>query len=242
MFPHTSITLSQQPQVKLGKREFMPNSKRVRAQYNKLSDRYDNLLAAQSRWAGLACKIVWGFPDAAYTERLLSYLPDDFGDSLLDAPAGTGLFTCEKYLRMTDARIVCLDCSEGMLNAAKERFACAGVANAVFRQGDVGALPFGGASFDAILSMNGFHAFPDKDAAFAELYRVLKPGGLFVGCFYIKGEMRRTDWFIRRVYVPGGWFTPPFMTKRELAGKLKSLYAEAEIWNVGSIAGFRCVK
>jgi ubiquinone/menaquinone biosynthesis C-methylase UbiE len=143
---------------------------------------------------------------------------------------------------MTGARIICLDCSEGMLNTAKERFARAGVANAAFQQGDVGALPFDGASFDAILSMNGFHAFPDKDSAFAELHRVLKPGGLFVGCFYIKGEARRTDWFIRRVYVPGGWFTPPFMTKRELTDKLKSLYSEAEIWNVGSIAGFRCVK
>jgi hypothetical protein len=40
----------------------------------------------------------------------------------------------------------------------------------------------------------------------------------------------------------GGWFTPPFMTKRELEAKLKSLYSEAEIWNVGSIAVFRCVK
>jgi ubiquinone/menaquinone biosynthesis C-methylase UbiE len=185
---------------------------------------------------------VWGFPDTAYTERLLSWLPDGFAGELLDVPAGTGLFTCGKYLRMPQARVTCLDYSEGMLSAAKERFAAAGISNAAFRQGDAGALPYADASFGAVLSMNGFHAFPDKDAAFAELHRVLKPGGLFVGCFYIKGETRRTDWFIRRVYVPGGWFTPPFMTKGELERKLQDLYSEVEMWNVGAIAGFRCVK
>jgi ubiquinone/menaquinone biosynthesis C-methylase UbiE len=218
------------------------SNKRIRAQYDKLSDRYDNLLAAQSRWSKLACKIVWGFPDTSYTERLLTYLPDDFGGSLLDVPVGTGLFTCGKYLRIPNARITCLDYSEGMLNTAKERFSAAGIRNVVFMQGDIGGLPFEDASFDAVLSMNGFHAFPRKDAAAGELYRVLKPGGLFIGCFYIKGETRRTDWFIRRIYVPGGWFTPPFMTKRELTDRLKSMYSEAEVWNVGSIAGFRCVK
>jgi ubiquinone/menaquinone biosynthesis C-methylase UbiE len=220
----------------------MQNHKCVRKQYDKLSHSYDSLLDAPSWWAKLAYKIVWGFPDAAYTERLLSWLPDDFCGALLDVPVGTGLFTCGKYLRMPEASITCLDYSDGMLNAAKSRFSAAGIENTTFRQGDVGALPFESESFDTVLSMNGFHAFPDKDAAFRETARVLKPGGLFVGCFYIKGETRRTDWFIRRVYVPGGWFTPPFMTKCELGGKLKSLYAEVELWNVGSIAGFRCVK
>jgi ubiquinone/menaquinone biosynthesis C-methylase UbiE len=220
----------------------MSQDQRVRAQYDKLSGGYDKLLATQSWWSKLACKIVWGFPDTAYTERLLADLPEDFAGELLDVPVGTGLFTCGKYRRLPQARLTCLDYSEGMLGAAKTRFAAAGVSNAVFRQGDAGALPFADECFDAVLSMNGFHAFPDKEAAFKELYRVLKPGGLFIGCFYVKGETRRTDWFIRHIYVPGGWFTPPFMTKGELAGKLQSLYAEAGVWSLGSIAGFRCRK
>ncbi|MDR1205824.1 MAG: class I SAM-dependent methyltransferase [Peptococcaceae bacterium] len=220
----------------------MKNMERVRSQYDKLSGWYDQLLAAQSLWSKLVCKIVWGFPDTAYTARLLAYLPDGFAGELLDVPAGTGLFTCGKYLRMPQACVTCLDCSEGMLSAAKERFSAAGIRNAAFRQGDAGALPYADARFDAVLSMNGFHAFPDKDAAFAEFRRVLKPGGLFVGCFYIQGETRRTDWFIRRVYIPGGWFTPPFMTRSELERKLRSLYSQVDLWNVGAIAGFRCVK
>jgi len=39
------------------------------------------------------------------------------------------------------------------------------------------------ASFDIVLSLNGFHAFPDKEAAYRETYCVLKPGGIFCGCF-----------------------------------------------------------
>jgi ubiquinone/menaquinone biosynthesis C-methylase UbiE len=220
----------------------MKNNERVGAQYNKLSGKYDNLLAAQNWRSKLLCKIVWGFPDAAYTERLLAYLPDGFCGELLDAPVGTGLFTCGKYRKTTDASVTCLDYSEGMLNAAKERFSAAEIKNASFIQGDAGALPFEDSRFDAVLSMNGFHAFPDKDAAFSEFYRVLKPGGAFIGCFYVKGETRRTDWFIKRFYVPGGYFTPPFMTKNELESKLKALYQYVDLWNVGSITAFKCVK
>ena len=38
---------------------------------------------------------------------------------------------------------------------------------------------------DTVVSMNGFHAFPDKQKAFHEIWRVLKPGGNFIACFYI---------------------------------------------------------
>ena len=36
---------------------------------------------------------------------------------------------------------------------------------------------------DTAVSMNGFHAFPDKQKAFHEIWRVLKPGGNFIACF-----------------------------------------------------------
>ena len=48
-------------------------------------------------------------------------------------------------------------------------------------------------SFDAVLSLNGFHAFLDKEAAYRETFRVLRPGGTFCGCFYVKGEHPRTE-------------------------------------------------
>jgi SAM-dependent methyltransferase len=44
-------------------------------------------------------------------------------------------------------------------------------------QGDAGALPFRDGSFEAVVSTEAFHWFPDPDAALAELRRVLVPGG-----------------------------------------------------------------
>lgn len=68
-------------------------------------------------------------------------------------------------------------------------------------------------SFDIVLSMNGFHAFPDKEKAFRETWRVLKPGGKFIACFYIKGKSGITDSLVKNVLSKKGWFTPPFQTE-----------------------------
>lgn len=72
------------------------------------------------------------------------------------------------------------------------------ITNISFEQGDVAALPFPDETFDAVVSLNGFHAFPDKEAAYRELDRVLKPDGIFTGCFYAKQANRHTDKIIHR--------------------------------------------
>lgn len=128
-----------------------------------------------------------------------------------------------------------------MKNAERRAEALA-VRNVSFVQGDVGALPFEDESFDVVLSLNGFHVFPDKDAAFKETHRVLKKGGTFCGCFYIAGEFKRTDWFVRHMYVPKGFFTPPFETRETLEKRLKDLYAEVRVSPVRAEGVFCCVK
>lgn len=114
--------------------------------------------------------------------------------------------------------------------------------NICFRQGDVGKLPFADESFDIVLSLNGFHAFPDKDAAFSETFRVLKPGGLFCGAFYISGEEKRTDWFVQGIYVKMGYFTPPFDTRVSLEQRFQKLYEKVLVKAVKSEGVFHCRK
>ena len=155
---------------------------------------------------------------------------------------GTGVLTMPVYKGLPKADITCLDYSADMMANAQKRAAAMGVHNVAFVQGDVGALPFADESFDIVLSLNGFHAFPDKNAAFRETFRVLKKGGTFCGCFYISGEFARTDWFVRHMYVPKGFFTPPFETKESLEKRLRSLYGRVEIHTVRAEGIFRCVK
>jgi arsenite methyltransferase len=46
-----------------------------------------------------------------------------------------------------------------------------------FVEGEAESLPFEGASIDVVISNGVIDLIPDKDAVFAELYRVLRPGG-----------------------------------------------------------------
>ena len=143
---------------------------------------------------------------------------------------------------LPEADITCLDYSADMMNVARKRTETAGIQNISFQQGDVGELPFEDESFDIVLSLNGFHAFPDKEAAFRETYRVLKKGGTFCGCFYIQGGCRRTDWFIEKLYVPKGFFTPPFETKKSLRERLSGMYEKVRVSSVECIGCFCCRK
>lgn len=209
------------------------------------SNFYDGMMTYSTLPGKAICRLVWNMDrerNLAYLERALSGVPEDFAGKLLEVPVGTGVLTMPVYNDLPDAEITCLDYSEDMMAAAKRRAAGAGLKNVSFVQGDVGALPFADESFDVVLSLNGFHAFPDKEAAYRETFRVLKPGGIFCGCFYIKGGNRRTDWFIRHLYQLKGFFTPPYETQDSLRRRLEAMYAETEVGAVEGIGCFRCRK
>ena len=206
---------------------------------------YDGIITRTTLLGKLMDSLIWGLdaPLAAkWIDDALSPIPSDFSGRLLEVPVGTGVLTMPVYRNLPNAGITCLDYSADMMEHAKKRASAMGISNVAFVQGDVGALPFEDESFDIVLSLNGFHAFPDKDAAFRETARVLKKGGIFCGCFYIKEEFRRTDWFVKHLYVPKGFFTPPFETKASLKSKLEGLYTEAGVHSVQAEGIFRCRK
>lgn len=218
-------------------------SDKITSSYKASKDIYDDVLTQSSLFGRLYIKLFWqGVDDNKIAAELLRYIPDKFPGRLLDVPVGTGVFTCVKYKRMKDADITCLDYSEDMLAQAKTRFAKNDVKNVKFIQGDVGALPFEDCTFDTVLSMNGFHAFPDKDMAFSEMTRVLKKGGKLVACFYIEGRSAVTDALVKNVLARKGWFTPPFDTSGMLMKRLERAY-EVTNWHIrGSMVYFRAVK
>ena len=206
---------------------------------------YDGMMTGTTLPGRLIQKIVWDMDkeDALeYQAGAFERIPADFSGKLLEVPVGTGVLSMPVWKTLPDADITCLDYSEKMMASAEERAKDMNIGNITFRQGDVGNLPFGNEEFDAVVSLNGFHAFPDKDAAYRETCRVLKPGGIFCGCFYVQGSNAQTDKWIRNVYVKKGFFTPPFETVGSLRSRLKSMYNEVAVTNVQSIAVFQCVK
>ena len=214
---------------------------KIQDAYESSKNIYDGVLTQGNFFSRMYIKLFWsGTDDNEIARKVLSYIPDDFSGKLLDVPVGTAVFTQRKWSSLKNAHITCLDYSTDMLEQAKRRLDDKAHIN--FIQGDVGNLQMDDESFDIVLSMNGFHAFPDKQKAFRETCRVLKSGGDFIACFYIKGKSKRTDWLVKNILAKKGWFTPPFQTEEELKNTLQKMYKEVELHVDGSMAYFHCVK
>ena len=206
---------------------------------------YDSMMTGSTVLGRIIDKAVWCMDKEdvlEYQARAFEMIPADFSGKLLEVPVGTGVLSMPVWKTLPKADITCLDYSEKMMASAEQRAKEMEIGNVTFRQGDVGQLPFADESFDAVVSLNGFHAFPDKNAAYRETCRVLKPGGIFCGCFYVQGCSSHTDKMIRRFYVKSGFFTPPFDTLESLRGRLGKMYREVSVTNVQSIAVFQCRK
>ena len=226
----------------------MARKEQIRSAYKltgDVSSFYDGMMTCSTLPGKAICRLVWnmdGEKNLRYLERALSSIPEEFSGKLLEVPVGTGVLTMPVYRDLPGAEITCLDYSPDMMTAAQQRAKKAGIENVRFLQGDVGALPFPDESFVIVLSLNGFHAFPAKEAAYRETFRVLKRGGTFCGCFYVQGGCKRTDWFIRHLYQPKGFFTPPYETETSLRNRLAGMYSEVNVTSVEGIGCFRCIK
>ena len=195
---------------------------------------YDGMITCTTLSGKAVCRLVWAMNKAENDDYLEK--------ALLEVPVGTGILTMPLYQTLPQADITCLDYSPDMMGQAQEKANRLHLKNVTFRQGDVGALPFADGAFDIVLSLNGFHAFPDKETAYREVFRVLKPGGTFCGCFYVRGEHKRTDWFVRHIYEKAGFFTPPYETTVSLKKRLEKRYAAVTLGTVKSMAWFVCRK
>ena len=214
---------------------------KIKDAYESSKNIYDDVLTQDNIFSKLYIQLFWsGTDDNIIAQKVLSYIPDDFNGDLLDVPVGTAVFTKNKWISLKNAHITCLDYSKNMLEQAQTRFTGHTYIQCI--QGDVGNLKIEDETFDIVLSMNGFHAFPDKMKAFQETYRVLKPGGDFIACFYIKGKSKRTDWLVKNILSKKGWFTPPFQTEEELKEILDKLYQIIDIHIDGSMVYFHCKK
>lgn len=102
------------------------------------------------------------------------------GHTVLDLGSGAGVdvFLAAKTVG-PEGRVIGVDMTPEMIARAWANAVKGGYRNVEFRLGDIEALPVDDACVDVVLSNCVINLAPDKRRVFAEMYRVMKPGGRF---------------------------------------------------------------
>jgi len=104
----------------------------------------------------------------------------EVGQTVLDLGSGAGLDAFVARSEVGEAgHIIGVDMTAEMVARARENARKSGFENIEFRLGEIEHLPVASASIDVVISNCVLNLVPDKERAFAEIQRVLKPGGHF---------------------------------------------------------------
>jgi len=100
------------------------------------------------------------------------------GERVLDLGSGAGTDSLVAALQVgPSGSVTGVDMTPEMVAKARAGAAELGLAKVAFLEAEAEQLPFADASFDVVVSNGVIDLIPDKDAVFAELHRVLVPGG-----------------------------------------------------------------
>lgn len=115
----------------------------------------------------------------------------------VEIAAGTGRVTRHIRERIPrQAKLIASDISSDMLAVAKKKL---GQLSIDWQHIDAQQLPFADNSIDLVVCCFGFMFVADKHKAFAESYRVLKPGGQFLFTTWDKLENNKASWCARSI-------------------------------------------
>ena len=147
----------------------LAKKQQVSRMFDKISDGYDNL----NRVISLGM-------DKSWRKKVINSIYNHQPENVLDIATGTGDLVISLAEKGLD-NIVGLDLSNGMLEVARKKVKDKNLEKQIeLVQGDSENLPYEEDYFDAITVAFGVRNFEDLEKGLGEIFRVLKPGGLFI--------------------------------------------------------------
>jgi len=138
--------------------------------FNNISKNYD----------GLNRVITFGI-DVKWRKQVVALVKATNPKKILDIATGTGDLAIMQSNSIPSAKVIGLDISEGMLEVGKEKIKNLNIEDSVeLVLGDSENIPYEDNFFDAITVSYGVRNFENLNKGLQEIYRVLKPGGIFV--------------------------------------------------------------
>jgi demethylmenaquinone methyltransferase/2-methoxy-6-polyprenyl-1,4-benzoquinol methylase len=206
-------------------------ARRVRGVFDSVARRYDVMNDVMSMGLHRAWK--------AYTVSVANLRP---GARVLDIAGGTGDLARAFARQVGDSGLVLhTDINESMLVTGRDRLLDEGLALPT-TVCDAEKLPFKDASFDLVSVAFGLRNMTRKDAALAEMARVLRPGGrlLVLEFSQVAEPLRKPyDWYSMNVLpLLGKWIAKDADSYRYLAESIRMHPPQAELKAMMKSAGF----
>jgi len=113
------------------------------------------------------------------------------GDTVVDLGSGAGndVFIARSLVGQS-GQVIGIDMTEEMISKAEENKAKLGFNKIEFRLGDIESMPISDNTSDVVISNCVLNLVPDKQKAFSEIFRIIKPGGHFcISDVVIQGEL-----------------------------------------------------
>ena len=130
-----------------------------------------------------------GTPQAEWGRLVLDRLPLAGDETVVDAGCGSGRVTELLLERLPRGRVLAIDGSASMIEAARDRLGDR--PDVEFLVADLLELDLGGRQVDAVLSTATFHWILDHDRLFRRLHAVLRPGGRLIAQCGGRGNIAR---------------------------------------------------
>ncbi len=152
----------------------LPYDTEGRAKGVEVAEMFDNIAPAYDRMNRL---MTFGL-DRVWLRRTIREVAKDSPKYVLDIATGTADVAIAMASKIPMTRITGIDLSEGMVAIGRRKVISAGLdARIKLDVADALALPFADAQFDAITVAYGVRNFEHLDQGYAEMLRVLRPGG-----------------------------------------------------------------